>query len=107
FSGMGLDKLLLSVEKTDEHTVVFTLASPDVSFVAMLTTDGLAIHSAEYAEQLLKEGAPEKLAEEPIGTGPFQLVRFDRDAQIRYRAFSEHWAIAAGEDDRIAKVDDL
>jgi dipeptide transport system substrate-binding protein len=29
---------------------------------------------------------------EPIGTGPFQLVSYEKDAAIRYKAFDLHWA---------------
>jgi dipeptide transport system substrate-binding protein len=107
FTGMGLDKSLVSVEKVDNYTVVFTLADANVAFLAMLTTEGLSILSAEYADKLLAAKTPEKFANEPIGTGPFQFVRFERDAQTRYKAFSNYWAIAAGQDDRVAKVDQL
>lgn len=107
FTGMGLDKALKSVEKLDDHTVRFTLAAPDVSFLALLSTEGLSIISAEYAAKLLADGTPELIAEAPIGTGAFQFVAFERDAQIRFKAFPDHWARAAGLDDRTAKVDDL
>jgi dipeptide transport system substrate-binding protein len=107
FGGMGMDKSLKGVEKLDDLTVRFTLASPDVSFLALLTTDGLAIISAEYAETLLAAGTPERLADDPIGTGPFRFVSFERSAQIRFAAFPDYWAIAAGENDRTAKVDEL
>ena len=28
---------------------------------------------------------------EPIGTGPFQFVSYQKDAVIRYKAFDQHW----------------
>ncbi len=31
-------------------------------------------------------GTPERVDLEPVGTGPFRLVRYDKDTVIRYRA---------------------
>ena len=36
---------------------------------------------------MLKAGTPEKIDQEPIGTGPFYLVQYQKDAVIRYKAF--------------------
>ena len=36
--------------------------------------DFASIMSAEYADQMLKAGTPEKFDLDPVGTGPFQLV---------------------------------
>ena len=49
---------------------------------------------------MLKAGTPEKIDQEPIGTGPFTLVQYQKDAIIRYKAFPEYWAGKA-------KIDDL
>ena len=49
---------------------------------------------------MLKAGTPEKVDQEPIGTGPFQLVNYQKDAVIRYKAFPEYWGGKA-------KIDDL
>ncbi|HBS21984.1 ABC transporter substrate-binding protein, partial [Thalassospira sp.] len=27
----------------------------------------------------------------PVGTGPFQVVQYQKDAVIRYKAFPEYW----------------
>ena len=50
-----------------------------------------SIYSAEYAEQLLKAGTPEKLNNQPIGTGPFVFNRFQKDAVVRYRANPDYF----------------
>ena len=36
---------------------------------------------------MLKAGTPEKIDQEPVGTGPFYLVQYQKDAIIRYKAF--------------------
>ena len=43
------------------------------------------IQSKEYADAMLKAGTPEKVDQEPIGTGPFLLVQYQKDAIIRYQ----------------------
>ena len=48
--------------------------------------DFATIQSKEYADALLKQGKPELIDQEPIGTGPFELVQYQRDSTIRYRA---------------------
>ena len=49
---------------------------------------------------MLKAGTPEKIDQEPIGTGPFYLVQYQKDAVIRYKAFPQYWGGKA-------KIDDL
>lgn len=91
FISMDMNNLLKSVEKVDDHTVKFTLAAPQAPFIANLAMDFASIMSAEYAEQMMKAGTPEKLDLEPVGTGPFQLVDYQKDAVIRYKANADYW----------------
>ena len=108
FYGQGLDKLVARLVKVDDYTVRFVLARPDVSFLALMTTPTLgAIFSAEYAQSLLAAKTPEKLATEPIGTGAFRLLTYQRDALIRYEAFKEHWAFRANMPELAPQVDQL
>jgi dipeptide transport system substrate-binding protein len=60
-------------------------------FLANAGAPWFAIYSAEYAEALLAAGTPEKLDKAPVGTGPFQLVHYRKDALIRYRAHPDYW----------------
>ena len=92
FPSMDMDNLLKSVEKVDDHTVKFTLSAPQAPFIANLAMDFASIMSAEYAEQMMEAGTPEKLDLEPVGTGPFQLVDYQKDAVIRYKANADYWA---------------
>ena len=64
-----------------------TLNEPEAPFLADLAMDFAAILSKEYADAMLKAGTPEKIDQEPIGTGPFYLVQYQKDAVIRYKAF--------------------
>jgi dipeptide transport system substrate-binding protein len=92
FKDMGMPELLKTIEKVDDYTVRFTLNYPEAPFMADLAMAFNIIQSAEYAEQMLKAGTPERFDAEPIGTGPFQFAGFERDVAVRYRAFKEYWA---------------
>jgi dipeptide transport system substrate-binding protein len=74
FNDMGMPKLLKSVEKVDDNTVKVTLNSPEAPFLSNLAMEYAGIQSKEYADAMLKAGTPEKIDQEPIGTGPFSLV---------------------------------
>ena len=104
FNDMGLATLLKSVEKADDYTVKFTLSRPEAPFLSDLAMQFAAIQSKEYAEQLLAAGTPERLDQEPIGTGPFYLVQYQKDAIIRYKAFPEYWGGKAKIDDLIFAI---
>jgi dipeptide transport system substrate-binding protein len=100
FTDMGMPSLLKSVEKVDDYTVRVTLNKPEAPFLANLAMQWAGVQSKEYADAMLKAGTPEKIDQEPVGTGPFYLVQYQKDAIIRYKAFPEYW-------DGKAKIDDL
>ena len=100
FNDMGMPKLLKSVERLDDYTLKITLNRPEAPFLSDLAMEYAGIQSKEYADALLKAGTPEKLDQEPIGTGPFYLVQYQKDAIIRYRAFPDYYRGKA-------KIDDL
>jgi dipeptide transport system substrate-binding protein len=100
FTDMAMPKLLKTVEKVDDYTVKITLNSPEAPFLADLAMPYAGVQSAEYADAMLKAGTPEKIDQEPIGTGPFYLVQYQKDAIIRYKAWPQFWGGKA-------KIDDL
>jgi dipeptide transport system substrate-binding protein len=104
FNDMGLPKLLASVDKVDDYTVKVTLNAAEAPFLSDLAMEYAGIQSKEYADAMLKAGTPEKVDQEPIGTGPFMLVQYQKDAIIRYRAFAEHWGGKAKIDDLIFAI---
>jgi dipeptide transport system substrate-binding protein len=91
FNDMSFPKLLSSIEKPDSYTVKFTLTEPQAPFLADLAMDFASIQSKEYADGLLNAGKPELIDQEPIGTGPFEFVNYQRDSIVRYRAFKDYW----------------
>ncbi|MDR6887590.1 MULTISPECIES: ABC transporter substrate-binding protein [Variovorax] len=100
FNDMGMPKLLKSVDRVDEYTVKIVLNKAEAPFLANLAMQYAGIQSKEYAIAMLKAGTPEKVDQDPIGTGPFYLVQYQKDAVIRFKAFPQYWGGKA-------KIDDL
>jgi dipeptide transport system substrate-binding protein len=91
FTDMGMDSNITGLEKLDDRHVRFTLASVDAAFIQNLAMSFASIHSAEYADQLLKAGRAADINQKPIGTGPFVFNRYQKDAQIRFKGNPEYW----------------
>jgi dipeptide transport system substrate-binding protein len=53
---------------------------------------------------MLEAGSPETVDLEPVGTGPFQLVNYQKDAVIRYKANPDYWAGKAAIDDLVFAI---
>lgn len=92
WAGMGMNELVKSVEKVDAMTVRFALTRPDAPFLATLAVYAVGpILSAEYAGRLQGAGRLEQLNVEPVGTGPFVLKSYQKDAVLRYTAHAGYW----------------
>ena len=91
FTDMGMDKNIAKLEKLDEHTVKFTLNEVDAAFIQNLAMSFASIQSAEYADQLLKNGKAADINQKPIGTGPFVFSKYQKDAQIRFKGNKDYW----------------
>ncbi|MEA3291642.1 MAG: ABC transporter substrate-binding protein, partial [Pseudomonadota bacterium] len=101
FNSMDMQNLLKSIEKVDDHTVRFTLNNPEAPFIANMAMDFASIMSAEYADKMREAGTPDKIDLDPIGTGPFQLVQYQKDAVIRYKAHPDYWGGKAAIDNLV------
>jgi len=104
FIAMGMPDLIKAIEKVDDYTVKFVLNQPEAPFIANMAMDFASIMSAEHAAAMTKAGTPEKIDLEPVGTGPFQLVAYQKDAQIRYKANPDYWAGKASIDNLIFSI---
>ena len=97
---MGMPKLLKSVEKVDDYTVKITLNQPEAPFLSDLAMEFAGIQSKEYADAMLKAGTPEKIDQEPIGTGPFDAGAVSEGRHHPLQGVPEFWGGKA-------KIDDL
>lgn len=104
FNGMSMPDLLKDVVKVDDYTVKFMLNRPEAPMIANLGMDFASIFSVEYADKMLKAGTPEVIDQMPVGTGPFQLVNYQKDAVIRYKAHPDYWAGKAAIDNLVYAI---
>ncbi|WP_350333533.1 ABC transporter substrate-binding protein [Coralliovum pocilloporae] len=104
FNGMDMPALMKDIVKVDDHTVKFVLNRPEAPMIANLAMDFASIMSAEYAAAMDAAGTKEKVDLDPVGTGPFQLVAYQKDAVIRYKAHPEYWAGKAKIDNLIFAI---
>jgi len=92
FGGMSMPDLIKSVEKVDDYTVKFSLNRTEAPMIANLGMDFASILSAEYAAQVEEGGDLSALNQQPVGTGPFKFIAYQKDAVIRYVAHEDYWA---------------
>ncbi len=92
FVAMDMANLIKDIVKVDDYTVRFDLNRPEAPFIANLAMDFASIHSREYADKMAAAGTPDRVDLDPVGTGPFQLVAYQKDAVIRYQAHPNYWA---------------
>ncbi|HEY9537162.1 MAG TPA: ABC transporter substrate-binding protein [Kiloniellaceae bacterium] len=91
FNGMSMPDLIKDIVKVDDYTVKFVLNRPEAPMIANLAMDFASILSAEYADKMMEAGTPEQIDLQPVGTGPFQLIAYQKDAVIRYKAHPDYW----------------
>jgi dipeptide transport system substrate-binding protein len=78
FGDMGMDKLIKSVDKINDLTLKITLNTPNAPFLSGWAMEYAGVQSKEYADAMLKAGTPERIDQQPIGTGPFYLVQYQK-----------------------------
>jgi len=78
---------LKEVRVVDPLTVDFVTKAPDPIFLVRMSTYGNLILSKRHFEKV----GPETFAREPIGTGPYRLVRRVKDQEVVLEAFKDYW----------------
>lgn len=104
FDAMGMSTLIKEIKRVDDYTVQFVLTKPEAPMLANLAMDFASVVSSEYADQMMKAGTPDAFDQEIVGTGPFQLVAYQKDAVIRYKAHPDYWAGKAAIDNLVFAI---
>ncbi len=89
FAAMSMPDLIKEIVKVDDYTVKFVLTRPEAPMIANLAMAFASIHSAEYADKMSDN--KDAFDQNPVGTGPFQMVNYQKDAVIRYKANPDYW----------------
>ena len=79
--------LVKEVQIVDDYTVRFITKQPWPNLVDSAASNGSLIMPAKA----LKELGPAKLAEKPIGTGPFRFVEWKRDERLVLERNPDFW----------------
>ncbi len=104
FNGMSMPDLLKEVKKVDSNTVRFVLNRPEAPMIANLAMDFASIHSAEYADKMAAAGTLDNFDQNPVGTGPFKMIAYQKDAFIRYKAHPDFFRGKAAIDDLVFAI---
>lgn len=73
-----------SVEIVDDYTVKFVLSQPYSPLLSYMDVGIIPKHIAE--------ADPESLTTNPVGTGPYKFVSWDKNSKITFEANSDYWA---------------
>lgn len=79
--------LVKEVQIVDDHTVRFLTKQPWPNLIDSASLTNALIMPAKA----LKDLGPQKLAEKPIGTGPFKFVEWKRDERLVLERNPDYW----------------
>ncbi|HEX3031048.1 MAG TPA: ABC transporter substrate-binding protein, partial [Bacillota bacterium] len=95
----GFPGIIKDVVVVDEYTVKFVLTTPQAPFLANLAMATFGISSPEaikkYGDDYFKN---------PVGTGPFKFVKWEKDQQIVVAKNADYWGDKAKVDQIVFRV---
>jgi peptide/nickel transport system substrate-binding protein len=86
FNGFDDDSVIEKVEALDEYTVRFTLKEPQGPFLKNLAMSSFAMASPKA----IKENVGD-FWQEPVGTGPFKFVSWNKGSEIKLEKNDDWW----------------
>lgn len=104
YYSQSLDELIVEINKISEFEIEFVLSRPESPFISLLASPFASILSQEYGLKMLQKGTPTHLDNNPIGTGPFQFIKYEIDSFIRYKRFEQYYAGGIQIDDLVFSI---
>jgi dipeptide transport system substrate-binding protein len=88
---MSMPDQVAGIKKIDDYTVELTLKQPSAPMLANLAMPFASIVSKEYADKLAAADKMAEMNDEPVGTGPFIFVNYQKDSNVRFKANPDWW----------------
>ena len=88
---LGLAQMIAGIDRVGDHEVRFRLHRANVNFLSYFAVSFAAIHSAEYAAQLLAQRRASAINNQPVGTGPYRFKSYRKDDVLRLQANPDYW----------------
>lgn len=82
----NMDNIIKSIKAPNDSTIIFTLTSPDATFLNILSMNFLQIVSPEA----MKKFGPDAY-KNPVGTGAFKFVSWNSDGSVVTVANENYW----------------
>ena len=80
---------LKAIEALDDNTVKFTLCAPDPAFPSKVAFSVFSIADSAFLDA--NNGDSVKMSENPNGTGPYTIVKWNRGDSVVFKAFDNYW----------------
>jgi len=104
----GKATTIKGMQVIDELTIKYTLDAPDASFPTLFLGNYPFISSKKALEKLdrtqLMQGTASYWTTAPIGTGPYQFVKFATDQYIEYKRNDNYWGGKVGPEKLFMKI---
>ena len=86
FGGVDGDSVITNVEAVDEYTVRFSLKQPQGPFLKNIAMSPFGIGSPKAIKANVED-----FWQEPVGTGPFKFVEWNRGSTVELEANKDWW----------------
>ena len=87
----GKTEAVEGIKVVDDYTIEFHLAEPDHTFLNAMAMPFSYPMPRDYTQKLEAEKGKSAVGLEPIGAGPFRMVRWERGVQLEYERFDDYW----------------
>ncbi|MDP9351483.1 MAG: ABC transporter substrate-binding protein [Chloroflexota bacterium] len=86
FGGFDNDSIITKVEATGPYEVQFTLKRPQAPFLSNIAMGAFGIASPAAVQKNV-----EQFWQNPVGTGPFKLVRWNQGSTVELEKYADWW----------------